>query len=329
MDGRADSASTGGQRLRDRYRGPLLGTAVGDALGAPFEGWPHVDAASLRKWEQSCRPLRWTDDTHMTIGVAESLIACSGFDGNDMAARFAANYEREPWRGYGAGPPQIFEALRKGARWDEPATRLFGGAGSFGNGAAMRAAPAGLAAHPDFPKVVELARAQARITHAHELGQQGAALLAGAVSWLLGASSDGWSGMHSLLDDLPTAAPAEVFTGRLRRIATIAPSWTSQEVVAALGNGIEAVEAVPAALYAFLRHPGSFVDAVRCAIALGGDTDTIAAMTGALSGAFLGASAIPTVWLERLEDRFRLMHLADGLLGVAMASRGSDHSAGR
>jgi poly(ADP-ribose) glycohydrolase ARH3 len=107
--------------LRNRFRGALLGTAIGDALGAPFEGSPLVHEDALAAWAHANEPLRWTDDTHMTIGVAESLIARGGFDGAHMAERFVANYDAEPWRGYGAGPPIVFNGIRAGANWDQPA----------------------------------------------------------------------------------------------------------------------------------------------------------------------------------------------------------------
>lgn len=95
---------------RDRVAGALLGTFVGDQLGAPFEGAPaHVvaqqlgfDTETAAKWiRSSC----YTDDTQMMIGVAESLIACRGFDGEHMAKRFAENYEE--FRGYGSGAYQV------------------------------------------------------------------------------------------------------------------------------------------------------------------------------------------------------------------------------
>jgi len=108
------------QQLRDKFRGALLGVAIGDSLGAPFEGMPYISVSSLLALaEEAPGPLRYTDDTHMTLGVADSLVAKQGFDGPHMAETFARNYEEEPWRGYGAGPPQIFQLLRRGIPWNE------------------------------------------------------------------------------------------------------------------------------------------------------------------------------------------------------------------
>jgi poly(ADP-ribose) glycohydrolase ARH3 len=84
-----------------------------------------------------------------------------------------------------------------------------------------------------------------------------------------------------------------------------------------LGNGIEATESVMTAVACFLAWPNSYVDAIGNAILLGGDTDTIAAMTGAISGAYLGIDAIPTATLAKLENhgkgRDYLFTLADRL----------------
>ena len=307
--------------LRDRFRGALLGTAAGDALGAPFEGEPRVSPGRLETVARSDEPLRWTDDTHMTIATAEALVAAGGFDGAGMAERFVAAHAREPWRGYGAGPPQVFAAIRAGAPWDEPARRLFGGAGSLGNGGAMRAAPAGLLRYGDIHGAARLARRCAAITHTHELGLQGAALQAAAVAWLVGRRPMAALDAPALVDDLRAVAPAEEYQAQLDALMTLAADIRPERVAARLGHGIAALEAVPAALWAFLRHHGRFADAVRAAVQMGGDTDTIAAMTGALSGAFLGVSAIPDRWLARLEAADRISALADELCAVVTAGR--------
>lgn len=93
-------------------------------------------------------------------------------------------------------------------------------------------------------------------------------------------------------------------------------------VVQVLGNGIEAHRSVPTALHAFLRHRDSFADAVLFAFSLGGDADTIASMTGALAGAFLGASAIPETWVNGVEGRDELLDLADQLLSLSSSVTG-------
>jgi len=304
--------------IQSRSRGSLLGVAIGDALGAPFEGAARVSPEDIEKPLPESRELRFTDDTHMTIGVAQSLIECRGFDGAHMARVFANNYQAEPWRGYGSGPPRIFDAILNGAPWDVPASQLFGGAGSFGNGAAMRVAPVALYARGDLLRVAELARQTARITHAHQLGMEGAAIQACAVALLLESDAGAELCPTEFLAALRGYVPSAPYRAALDKIERLLPNASAETVARVIGNDITALAAVPAALCCFLRHPDSFAEAVRFAISLGGDTDTIASMTGALSGARLGEQAIPPAWRKRVESADLLRDLADHLLRVSI-----------
>ncbi len=302
----------------DRARGALLGTALGDAVGAPFEGRRQVEADEAEAWLASDEPLVWTDDTVMTLGLARSLVACHGrVDPQHLGDVFAADHRAEPWRGYGAGPPQVFAAAERGTPYRDAAAAMFGGSGSYGNGAAMRAAPVAVVGGDDLAVVDDLARAQAQVTHAHPMGQDGAALLALAVAALAGGRGDVATG--------PVTRLAEVVpflqTDRLRTAVGWAldsgPSADATTVAHELGNGISAAEAVPAAIAAFLGAPDDPRAAVVRAVTLGGDTDTIAAMAGAMAGAHRGAAALPEAALERLEGRAELVRLADALVELS------------
>ncbi|MDH5781336.1 MAG: ADP-ribosylglycohydrolase family protein, partial [Dehalococcoidia bacterium] len=83
------------------------------------------------------------------------------------------------------------------------------------------------------------------------------------------------------------------------------------------GNGIEALNSVPTAIYCFLKQPKSYKDSVIYAISLGGDTDTIASMAGAISGAYLGVEAIPQEWRLKLENKAYIEDLAEKLWQTA------------
>ncbi|MDQ4130647.1 MAG: ADP-ribosylglycohydrolase family protein [Actinomycetota bacterium] len=302
-------------KMRDRFRGALVGVAVGDALGALFEGCsPGVSCEQVEApLRHALRPLRYTDDTAMTMGLARSLLQRGGVDGGHLAATFAEQFRAEPWRGYGPGPPRVFSQLEAGVAWDDAAKQLFGGEGSLGNGGAMRVAPAALAAFPDLARTASLAHDSARVTHAHELGMEGAALQACAISLLL--QGVGAEGAEVVISALRPHVTSPVLRERLERVASLLPSDPSpDQVVTRLGNGITALEAVPAALAACLLHLHSFRDVVCFAIGLGGDSDTIGAMAGALAGAHHGESAIPRAWRERVEGVRELVQLADELL---------------
>ncbi len=283
--------------LRSKFVGALLGTAVGDALGAPVEGWSYkevhsVDQAEVR-W--AMRSGRYTDDTEMMIGVAESLIRQKGFDGADMARTFIQNYD--PARGYGPGTEEALQRLRAGAQWAEASKAVFGGAGSYGNGAAMRIAPVGLFYYDDVDTLRMVADQASQITHAHELGKEGAALQAIAVALAVRGERIG------MVNALKGFVHHAVYRTKLQKLEALLEAEASKEeaIIAELGAGEAAFESVPTAIYCFLRFK-SFDASVTYAVSLGGDSDTIGAMTGALSGAYYGEEAIPAEWLERLED---------------------------
>lgn len=299
--------SGGSERCKSKFRGCLLGLAAGDALGAPFEGAWYTDAGQV--WTSAAeRPsLRYTDDTHMAIGTAESLIACGGFDGSHMAGIFIKNFDREPWRGYGAGPPRIFQKIKAGVSWDKAAADVYPG-GSYGNGAAMRVAPVGLFYHRDSEKLTAAAGQQSIITHTHPWGREGAVLQALAVA--LAVNSEPPLSPEKILARLQEQATDDLYRQKLKDAENLLETDTAVEIASVLGNGIEAFNAVPTAICCALRHPNSYADAVVEAVSLGGDADTIACMAGAISGAALGIEAIPEEWLAKLENRGYLDDLA-------------------
>ena len=284
--------------LKSRFMGSLLGTAVGDSLGA---------ARWLKPIGRELSPF-YTDDTHMMIGVAESLLAVRGFNKDHMLETLVRNWEREPWRGYGPGPPAIFRAYRAGRDPYEVARTLYPG-GSFGNGAAMRVAPIACLYHDDLDRLREVVYEASSITHAHPLGQEGAFLQACAIALALKAKP-GELDPLDFVEQLSGLVEHDVYVGKLMTIRRfLASRPTRAQVIRELGNSVEAFNSVPTAIYAFLAHD-QFEAAVRYAVSLGGDSDTIGAMTGAISGAYLGRGAIPAHWLEELEDRSYIEELA-------------------
>ncbi|MBS7250092.1 MAG: ADP-ribosylglycohydrolase family protein [Candidatus Freyarchaeota archaeon] len=280
---------------------------MGDALGSIFEGFWVSD------WGFDGYSGRWTDDTHMMIGVAESLISCGAFDGSHMAQTFIKNYEEEPWRGYASGPPQVFRLIKRGLAWSEASKRLFGGLGSYGNGAAMRVAPVGLLHYDNEEKLRSVAYAQSQITHAHELGMEGAAIQAYAVALAVKADSSSRLDPYDFLGKIKDFTRSEVYRQKIEKCLELLNEANKRKVSRELGNGVEAYNSVPAAIYSFSRNVDSFRDAVTYAISLGGDTDTIGAMTGAISGAYHGVEKIPEEWKNRLEKIDYIEKLAEEL----------------
>jgi len=168
---------------------PLIGTAIDDALGARWEGRGMPRSEDIVSIANKLEQLIYTDDTHMTIGVAKPLIASKGFDGEHMAQIFIRNYEIEPWRGYGAGPPRNFRMIREGETWYSAEDRIYRG-GSFGNSSAMRAAPLGLLYFCNLDKLREIAYQPSSITHSDELDRKGSAFQACTVALAFNTPSD-------------------------------------------------------------------------------------------------------------------------------------------
>jgi len=249
---------------------------------------------------------RFTDDTQMTICVAEWLVSDATLDGKGLLERFCRAYE--PWRHYGPGVRLILESFPKAReRWMDLATAMFP-QGSYGNGSAMRAAPIGLFLHNDLAGLMETVRITSVVTHLHHLAVQGATLQATAVATATRGELDPVRFLGTLKIALgqfeERGEDTSVYRKALAQImAGIAKKVPPEKMVAILGNGIKAQEAVPMAIYCFLANRDSFEKAVEAAIFLGGDTDTIGSMTGAISGAALGEGSIPERWLRRVTEK--------------------------
>lgn len=311
------------EQIRKKFLGSLLGAALGDAIGASWEGHRMAAEHEIELVGSVSHPLRYTDDTHMTIGMAESLVECGGFNGPHMAGRFVSNYLQEPWRGYGPGPPRVFKLISSGEPWDKAAAHIYGG-GSFGNGAAMRVAPIGLFFSNQPAELREAAYQSSLITHSHVLGMEGAALQAMAVALAVAESPHKPLDTSSFASGLLNFATEDVYRTKIANFSILLESpYDREAVVAQLGHGIEAFNSVPTAIFAFLSNPQDFASTVIYAVSLGGDTDTIASMAGAISGAYLGIDALPSEWQGQLENREYISSLADKLWRASSAGESS------
>lgn len=306
--------------LADRFVGCLLGLAIGDALGAHFEGQSAEHIAgrfpTVERVMKSAPPgeLWYTDDTQMAIGVAETLVACGGIDPIVICQRFAENYT--PQRGYGRGARVVLEAMVAGRDHAQIAANHFPG-GSLGNGAAMRVAPVGLMFRHDHAALWEHARLSALPTHVHPLGIEGAQVLALAVAL---ASTAETFDRNEFCGALAERCSSPEYSGPLRRAARA----SNPRDVALFGNGIEATSSVVTAIACFALAPDSYEQTIGTAILLGGDTDTIAAMAGAISGAHLGRRALPEHLVKNLENRHQgKNYLEDLALKLLAAHEGA------
>jgi poly(ADP-ribose) glycohydrolase ARH3 len=298
----------------DRARGALLGTFVGDALGMPFEGAaPTAIPERLTMLDARLGRGTYTDDTEMAIALAESLLERGSIDANSLGRAFADAHD--PRRGYGPGTTTVLRLVRSGLHPHEAAGSLFGGEGSQGNGAAMRIAPVAVRYADDRAALAEAARESARVTHAHALAVDAAVVQAAAIAAAL-------RGEAPLDAALAAAATAEL-ERRLTRAARLLDSELQPaELAVALGNRSTGHQSVPAAIYAAAAHE-SVEAAITFAVRCGGDADTLGAMAGAVAAARTGAGAIPSHWVDALEDgprgRAHVERLADRLAAARAA----------
>lgn len=311
--------------LKDRFEGCLLGLALGDALGGKFEA---QSADSIRARFPSIQRLIahpreeiwYTDDTQMAIGVSEALIDRGEIVEEVLCRAFVANYV--PSRGYGRGARAVLDAMEEGRDYRRVAEHYFPG-GSFGNGAAMRVAPIGLLFRDDHRHLWEQARLSALPTHVHPLGIEGAQLLALAVAL---CSETEHFNRAEFFAELIAACESKEYRAKLEAAAMV---HTPDDLVE-LGNRIEALHSVPTAIAGFALTPESFETTIGNVIFLGGDTDTLAAMAGALSGACLGAGRLPERLAGLLESspkgRNYLKQLAGQLFAVYRRGRDASQS---
>ncbi|CAO1423509.1 unnamed protein product [Diamesa hyperborea] len=339
--------------MNSKFRGSLLGVIVGDCCGAAFEG-EVIDAGKklvlrnfLNKLEGPyfrAPAQRYTDDTAMTKTVAKALLNYDNNYQKELAVNFVKEYFKEPKRGYGSGVIEVFHKLRA-HKFEElliPAKEQYNGKGSFGNGAAMRISPVALFCYNKSQKVLEdLVVKTSSVTHSNIIGTNGAILQALAIQQNLSLDCntplDVNKYISDLLKKLSSVEPEEdefgikdirPYTIQLTEIGKLLNKEfqpSIEEVVNLLGHSVNALYSVPTAIYCFLRNSESnsndnltpFRRTLEYSISLGGDTDTIASMALALSGAYYGDSIIPENLIKHCEGSDEVISLADQLYKVA------------
>ncbi len=291
----------------------LLGAAVGDALGWPveFKSLAEIKAEYGPDGIQELPdPAEYTDDTQMTIALAEGLLD-AGIDAdldtqmNAIGRRFVTWLERQSEPGYARAPGTSSMAgsrqFAQGVPW-----RLSGGLDAKGCGAAMRVAPIGYLYQHQPERLREVAAASAMITHRHPT----AVAAAVAAAFLVKLALDGVP-VNQMVHEVDTATRgmSDEFSNTLLRIGHVA-GWTDEEVAMRhLGAGWVGDQAVALALYCIIRYPDDYAGCVRRGANMAGDSDSVASIAGGIASARLGAAAIPVDWQARIQDREALLAL--------------------
>jgi ADP-ribosylglycohydrolase len=280
-------------------RRSLAGLAVGDAFGETMFGPPHETARrAAKRLISTRRQWRWTDDTAMALSIVEVLGRYDTIDTDALAAAFARRWAHEPGRGYGQGAFNLLTRVSGGAPWRREAQRLFNGQGSFGNGAAMRAAPIGGYFAGDLERVRDEALRSAEPTHTHPDGAAGA--VAVAIAAALAASG---IDRNELLHQVVRYTPPGHTLNRIRKATEIGLDADPKIVGDDLGTGLDvaAHDTVPFCLWVAARHLDSYEEAIWTATSQDGDRDTLGAIVGGIVVLATGEDQIPILWRAATE----------------------------
>jgi len=290
--------------------GCILGTAVGDAMGLACEGlsrqrqlkmFPQLDGYKLLPGGKSL----CSDDTEHTCMLAQSLIGVAGLDTDAAATKFASRFG---WRlrfwllGMPAGIG--FATLRAIVKLWFGFPARYSGVFSAGNGPAMRVALIGVCHGDDPPRMRALARAATRITHTDLKAEHGALAVALAAHLAAAGADIAPSDYARKLRELLGSEGGEL-SGLVDDVArSVSQNESAADYTARNGcaNGVSGymLHTIPAALHVWLAHQGDYRGAITATVRLGGDSDTVAAIVGAIIGARVGKEGIPAEWLSGL-----------------------------
>jgi ADP-ribosyl-[dinitrogen reductase] hydrolase len=297
----------------EKAKGALLGFAVGDALGAPVEGLSAADIDGKQTeltggGPSGLKPGQVTGDTDMMLRLASSLVEQGGFDADKVLASYVAWLRDDP-PGMTDHMRRVLGSIEGGSDAFRATSAVhFEGEVTSGNGAVMRTTPIGIAFAGRDDALRDATLADAALTHFDPLAGKVALLHNQVISWVL------TSGPQLVFDQLKNPEwlddrIEDVVIPATAGVLGFATSLSRDEPGSALAS-------IAIALAAFF-NADDFEKGVVWAVNLGGDADTNGAVTGAMLGARLGASAIPERWLSALERRAELEGLGHQLATLA------------
>ena len=278
----------------------LHGLSCGDAFGERFFLHPEVAQPLIAQRAVPSPPWRYTDDTAMAIAIVETLEEFDEIQEKVLAETFARNYLADPHRGYGPAMHSLLPELAHApSRWKELSEALFRGAGSFGNGSAMRVAPLGAYFADDLDAVFNQAIYSSAVTHAHPEAVAGAVAVALAAALAVEHKASPIS-PADFLRRVSRATPASEVQRGIERALALPSDTQLNKAVAVLGNGakISAQDTVPFCLWAAAHNLDDYQDALWTTVSGLGDRDTTCAIVGGIVAMSAGVGSIPKSWLE-------------------------------
>jgi ADP-ribosyl-[dinitrogen reductase] hydrolase len=300
--------------IKNRFRGCLLGLAVGDAVGTTLEFKAPGSFKPIRDMVGGgpfrLKPGEWTDDTSMALCLATSLLEKNGFDPKDQMDRYCRwwkeGYLSSNGRCFDIGGT-VSDALRRYSQTGDP---IAGSTDpqSAGNGSIMRLAPVPMFYYPNVAAAIRYSEESSRTTHGAAECIDACRLLAGIICRALSGAAK---------EDV-LFGEADSFQGEPKITLIARGDYRTKSASEIHGTGY-VVQSLEAALWCFL-HTETFEAAILKAANLGDDADTTAAICGQVAGAFYGESGIPQKWLEKLAMGEEITILADRLFATNKAT---------
>lgn len=297
--------------VADPAQGILLGLACGDALGRPveFKSSAQIEAeygtvtemVGHGTWNQPAGTV--TDDTQQALCIARSLVDCQSFNPDDIADRFVAWFDTDPFD-IGQMTADALLKLKQGESWKTAGQIVWERrpeGSNAGNGSVMRCPPLSIPYRHDFETLARVSRESSRITHADPRCTYGCAVLNLTLAGILTKKAHPLEHAITIIQE---DAPDELITA----VSTL----TSDRPTVELQSTGFVIHSLQTALHDALAAD-NFETAIVRAVNRGGDTDTIGAIAGAVAGARFGASGIPPRWRDAIDEATELRRLANEL----------------
>jgi len=309
-----------GKGIEERFVGSMMGVAVGDALGAPVENIGKAELAMrfgvvkdmLGGGWLGLAPGEVTNDTQMTLALAESLAARGGFVAEDVARSYVEWFLTHP-KDIGLTINCSLALLESGEKSElasEIARQVSMGDG-VDNGTLMRCAPIAMMDFEDEDRLAQDTLAESRITHSESLAGEAALAHNRMVAEALGGKKDKQAIVGT------AAAYMERYNGQVSSLLAGVPG----EPIETVESTTSCLDTLKVSAWAFSKTD-SFEEALIFAVNLGGDADTAGAVTGALVGAYYGAGEIPGRWRKKIRGAKRIKELAHAMYTLARGKAG-------
>ncbi len=321
--------------LLDKFQGCLLGVTIGDTLGHPFEGKLRSEIYSyfddFEDFKHNNRRLfrTYTDDSQLTLHIAEALIKGNGFN-IDYFIREYINWLDDPPIGPGYGCISSIRKLKYGVHWKDAASN------SGGNGTTMRIAPVGLFYSKDIKALKTTAIKSSIITHSHPAASAGAVVIARAIAFLIdkdpetGFSIDEffdviitsisnsqdeiWEEFIQILNKLKSNLNIPIESGLIKfsQAGVKSPYFIEQYLGQAFVHPYT-ISTVICSIFIFLKRLTSFKECIFELATAGGDSDTVGAIGGSLAGVYFGLESIPPDLIKLVKDNKKILNISEEL----------------